>query len=267
MNSTIAGLNQIFKKAWRIILAIKKARWKALKNEISSKELIEIYMNARYNLRPLVYDAKAIYTIFAKNEEKGNRQTFRASATDQSSTSDDISDLLAFNLSGLITFRASAHRESHKSVKVRAGILTQSDRIYDAQLWGLDSIIETAWDLVPFSFVVDWFINLGTTLMAWTPQLGIKTLASWVTVEETLTQKVSINEVYCTKDGNGTTFQNARNESAAFGFSQKVTRTKTRTPNAQRSVIPRFDLNLDPLKIFDLGVIVQGFRKNASYVR
>jgi len=58
-----------------------------------------------------------------------------------------------------------------------------------------ESIPITAWELIPFSFVVDWFVNFGDYIQALTPKLGIKGLSSWTTVIKETKVTRSVGEV------------------------------------------------------------------------
>jgi hypothetical protein len=63
---TVRGLAQLLGKVARILHALKRAKLKQLRRELSPLEFQELYMNARYNLRPLYYDVKAIHKILKK---------------------------------------------------------------------------------------------------------------------------------------------------------------------------------------------------------
>jgi len=43
----------------------------------------------------------------------------------------------------------------------------------------------SAWELIPFSFVVDWFVNVGDYIQAITPKYGTTILAAWTKLEIT----------------------------------------------------------------------------------
>ena len=74
-----------------------------------------------------------------------------------------------------------------RETKVRAGVLYSND-IGFLSRWGVapHSLTSSAWELVPYSFVVDWLANVGNYIAALTPKPGVNFLSSWVTTEETL---------------------------------------------------------------------------------
>lgn len=73
-------------------------------------------------------------------------------------------------------------------VVVRAGILYDNSLSYNDYGWGVraSDIPAAAWDLVPFSFVVDWVLNTNSFFQGLTPKAGASQLATWVKEEVTL---------------------------------------------------------------------------------
>lgn len=73
-----------------------------------------------------------------------------------------------------------------KSTKVsaRAGVLYEP--FVQVPNFGLrqGEVLPTAWELVPYSFIVDWAFNVGDYLRAITPKAGVRRLASWVVVRD-----------------------------------------------------------------------------------
>lgn len=260
--ATVTGLAYILKKVYHIYRYTRRAELKKLRKELSFRELQEIYMNARYNLRPLAYDAAGMVRVL-QAETKPMRQTFRASSSiEKEVTSQDLFSELNksnFDLGGQVT------RSSFLDIKVRAGVLTQANPANQAQLLGLDSIVETAWDILPFSFIIDWFLNVGDTICAWTPKLGFKKLASWVTIDSLLTQNTTIGNLNLTeKTVNGQRLTNiALNTSSASAT--RVYRTFERRVNPSIPILPSWDLNLDPMKILDLAIITKKLFKLKNF--
>lgn len=72
-------------------------------------------------------------------------------------------------------------------IRASAGIIYELDarKISDniSAFFGLraSDLPVTAWNLIPFSFVADWSLNVGDWLTAITPQPGFHTLGSWTT--------------------------------------------------------------------------------------
>lgn len=250
--STVAGLAYILKKVYRIYRYTKRAELKKLRKELSFSELQEIYMNARYNLRPLAYDAAGMVRVL-QAETKPSRQTFRASSVirKEESSQDSFTEIS----NTLFSVNGTVKRTSFLEVITRAGVLTHAEPATQAQLLGLDSIIETAWDILPFSFIIDWFINVGDTICAWTPKMGFKTLASWITIDSLLIQSTVLGGFnVAEKSVNGQRLKNPRFETSGTSAT-RIYRTFERRVNPAIPIIPSFDVNLDPLKILDLAII------------
>lgn len=85
-NSTVAGFADLLKKLIRICKAVRRGNIRRLRREISKKELAELYMNARYNIRPLYYDAVGYLNAIEKcTQVYPPRQTFRSGISDSKS--------------------------------------------------------------------------------------------------------------------------------------------------------------------------------------
>lgn len=259
MGSTVAGLTYIMLKVYRIYKAIRKAQLRQLKKELSLSELEDIYMNARYNLRPLYYDAKGLINVLTYEDLPG-RQTFRASSIYEDSVNDMVKGYI--HIDPYVKFGITFYRSLDIKSKVRAGVLTQAQQANLSQLLGLDKIVETAWDLLPFSFIIDWFVNVGDTLCAWTPKIGFHVLASWVTVNTTVTKVTSAGgSLYEYSDASGYFHRFAPTYSFNGGRCELLSRTFERIPNRERPLLPSLDVNLDFLKLLDLAIITKKLRK------
>lgn len=273
--STVAGLIQLMAQASKIISSVTKGHpdLKRLKRSSSKRgfttkklkraldDTAEIYMNARYNLRPLYYDICGILRLFEK-PPKHDRFTFRGySQYDSKDLENTVFDHIHWvPMSSDSTLDFKIFRELEVLISARAGVLT---RLEDASIWtraGLNSIPETLWELVPFSFIADWFFTIGDTILAWTPKYGSSVLASWVVVEEQYTQrqKVVINDCESGTVPNPWAFPHAwSNVTMSLGeaFRLKVTKRKQRIVNPQRPILPSLDVSLDCLQLLDLAII------------
>lgn len=269
MNQTLSGLMYLFKKVHRILTAVKTKNAAFLrmkknsKNEFSAKELAEVYLNARYNLRPLYYDIKGIMSVWNKTLTKAQRQTFRSS---MSMTATD-SDVVVYDWWGLPNWKwpVNIHRAANKKVTVRAGVLTDCGPLSLHELIGGESLVETVWDLIPFSFIIDWFANVGDYISAWTPEMKIKPLASWIvtTIVTTQTSTVLGSGAYYTNNGDISEQAYVNASSVSPSTAERIVISKVREPEYSRPTLPTFRFKLDPLKLLDLGLIlrnISGFR-------
>jgi hypothetical protein len=86
-----------------------------------------------------------------------------------------------------------------------------------------------AWELIPFSFVADWFVNIGPYVRAITPKVGVHSLGSWTTTKDEQvsdtscfvkslddTDDVILNPGYCSEYFKTETLN--RNPGAAIGI-------------------------------------------------
>lgn len=254
MNKTVGGLADLLNRVYRIAKYAKAAHWRMVAREFHPKELAEIYMNARYNLRPLMYEANGLIKIFNDQISRFNRHTFRGWAESSEIQSDSIAHPY---ISHGIYFTSTLNvvQSVQREVTARAGVLTQMT-ITDEELYGLNSFAISAFELTKYSFILDWFVNIGDTVRAFQPVSGCEPLASWVSVEDTTSWTTHVtgisydtysNSVYKITD----VALNVPARSAT-----KTQRVKFRLPEPARSAFPSFRLKLDPYKLLDLWVIL-----------
>lgn len=169
------------------IASIAPKTWKKFKSGsfgastlvTSPKVAGDAWLEARYAWTPLVLDAVAAVSLLS-GTDRSDRMTFRGKDSD--STSRDISYMwteggLRFSLTGLLT-------EDHT---VRVGHLCESrfDSPLAADL-GLFNIVGTIKELIPWSFVVEWFVNLSGFIYRLNPSPAYVILASWATVNSAM---------------------------------------------------------------------------------
>jgi hypothetical protein len=249
MEKTALSLISIIKRVIKILLALKKLDLKVLVGELSPKELAQRYLEARYALRPLVYDAKGI--IKAVNTDMvafASRKTFRSFKTRM--TSNQFSNVLLNTNTGNY-WKLYGSQIASRELEVRAGVLTSIETLQGLATWGILEPFETAWELFPFSFIVDWFFNVSKWIGSWSPNIGLKTLASWYVVTDTtsLASTVETGEIYDTL--------NYLNSVITGGTYSLVKIRKYRLPNPDRPSLPTFLMRMDWWKTLDLGLIVK----------
>jgi hypothetical protein len=215
----------------------------------SGASLAADYMSVRYALRPLVIDVQNSLKALEKSEHYGKS---RATARGFERASDEWNDVIAGTESDG-TYLYDLRRKTRVTTDIRAGVLTDID-VSAMSNWGMDQILETAWEIVPFSFVIDWFLNVGQTIAAWAPSAGITELASWVTVIQTETYNIdaeNFSNVYAPSNTVADQFDWS-------GHNKVTVIRKTRTIEPNLAILPSFKNRMDPLKTLDLAIILKG---------
>lgn len=248
---SVRDLSSILYRVLKIAKAVKRLDRKYLKSQISKKELQNRYMELRYAIRPLVYDARDIVNVLGKTKHY-DKTRFTARGFER--VHDENSDTIT--LYPWSTWEHKVNRTIHLDVNIRAGILCDVD-VSPMNLWGVDQPLETLWEITPFSFIIDWFVNIGDTIAAWTPDSGVTQLASWVTVETNITQT---NRSGSCTNINPTGRDYVMNFFSWGGSKTVVKRRISRTINPPLGAFPRVSLHLDALKLVDLGIILKQFR-------
>lgn len=250
IDKTISSICSIFWRVLRIYRSVRRLDLKALKGEISPSELKDRYMEARYAIRPLVIDTQQILSA-AMFDRKNDRRTYR------SYESDSCLDTVSHDTTST-EFVFHWVDSTQRSVSVRAGVLTDISGISALDVWGINHIFEACWEIVPFSFIIDWFTNIGNLIRSWTPEPGINILSSWVTVEDIT---VDTRRLTGMERNTASSVILSASGSVSGAFATRTNHLKYRITNPPKPWIPHFDLNLSIPKIADLLIILNNFRK------
>lgn len=260
---TVASLVSIFKRFIRIIKILKTGKLWKLKLELTPKELANRYMELRYALRPLLYDL--VGNIAAINHESGelnDRLTFRSFVL-ESENFEDVSTVTHQTVTNSVATWKKLYeltKLADRKVEVRAGVLTELETLSKLPVWGFANPVEAVWELVPFSFIVDWFFTVGDTIAAWTPLYGLKQLASWVVTTDSVVRSSQITDSWTenTHLGNDERRINAHDFTIKGCGIGEILVTKTRIPDPSRYTFPTFNVRLDMFKLTDLLIIAKG---------
>jgi len=166
------------------------ARRRGRSEEKIRKNLADLHLEITYGFKPLLKDVFGILEqLRPKLKPYAPRETARANEnrayTDSWTSTESV---------GGINYTAQYAYEEELVVRpyILYEHLTQPTPLDN---WGisLSAIPATAWELVPLSFIVDRFVNIGDMISAITPRVGIRNLATGYTVKTTrkLTRKVS----------------------------------------------------------------------------
>lgn len=258
LGESIASLTSAYRAAVKLLKKAKRTHGLALVKEFSASKLSEKWMYARYALRPLIYDViQTLDALVSKTKAVGERMTSRGHCS-ETETSTDIYEFDSAT-GGAIDDRwhVEFDRTSKIDVEVRAGVLSAIEQVSKVNTWGLDQPFEAIWELVPLSFVVDWFFDVGTTIAALTPEFGLKALASWSMVTTTSYQEWKYRSSHRELVVSSPTQVDWCNATFVDCFESSLTVHKERTPNPNLTLTPRLRVNLDAAKIADLAIIMK----------
>lgn len=241
--SRIAKLAKAIKSGQFVNLAPKAfAKWKKDGPIATSSSIfMDAWLEARYAWRPLIMDIQAINKYLNKPSATTPRRTFRAfenvdddQEIDQTISSDGYSCRFVGTLSS--------------SRSVRAGCLTEIDLGLAAYRdLGFLNPAGLVWELIPYSFVVDWFVNVKGILSHLNPDSGIKILSSWAT---------QLSEINFIGNVTVTDLSNSVQKSIPFRYS---TGLKVRNVDVSPSFI-NLDINLDVYKLVDAVALLRRFK-------
>lgn len=134
-----------------------------------------LWLQYRYGIRPLVSSVNGVVKALLKTYAR-KRHTYRGSNRLKSSSivtgTCSVGTVVPFQYAFTYT----------DEVSIRTGLLME-DEITFAQDLGIDAsgILALPWELVPFSFVADWFANVGSFLGSIAPFLTKSPLSHWTT--------------------------------------------------------------------------------------
>lgn len=245
---TVDSMRAISLRALKIMRNVRRLDYRALRNEIKPKELADRYMEARYAIRPLVYDA-----IGVVNAVKSQRGFVRRTFVGEETRSGTITGSKLADQTLATMILGDWERSINYEISARAGVLCDCQITGDL-VFGTNKFAETLWELTPWSFVADWFANTGDWIAAHTPNAGVRQLASWCTVREKITGVHKLVNVRSTANANGFTGATLSYAPSTFTWEELVL---TRTIDVGAASTPEFRMKLDEWKLTDLAIMTR----------
>lgn len=192
-----------------------------------------LWLMYRYGISPALNDIEGIISGLQKKTEK-RRETLRAKGGFEVSNRTVVSSSNGFG-----TMSVSCDIE--EGITCRAFSLDE----YSTSLWenigfsnkGLSTL---PWELLRFSFVYDWFLNIGDFINAQVPASGWNQLGSGVVLIRGVTNRYT---VYGGTPPSGYTFTQSPHGTAEVNFLQK-----TREPLSFPDIVIRADFRFDRFK-------------------
>jgi hypothetical protein len=107
----------------------------------------------------------------------------------------------------------------------------------------------TAWEIVPYSFVADWFVNVGDVLASWEARLRLKRLYCSLGRKLTIT---TAGRVIGVGPGTSSSFTGQ----SWSGVSQERYESRERIPTGVPSKVPSITVNLTSKRILDAAALL-----------
>lgn len=256
---TVQWMCSIMQRLIRLIKKLKRKKAKLLMQfltKLISKKtykdgLADCWLEFRYAVRPLFFDMRQAVAAFSKTLDKKSRRTARGYTDSQSTvvtpcTWDDQYVVTSWN------------REKNIQYSARAGVLYSLDEDINGVLavFGLDQPLEAIWDLTPFSFILDWFFNIGDLIAGWSKNASLNALGSWVV--ERLSIKESTKTFDFTMKADISPYTELDYTVLQQSNATVERMCQQRTVDPARPLMPSFKLNLDLAKLIDLAAIARG---------
>lgn len=159
------------------------------------------HLEYRYGWGPLMMDLHGALQAVARGEETLSlRRTSRGFANNSGDTW--VDDNTVYYPMGGASGGWKVSYRLFDDIHVRGYVLYDVGLNYQRlRHFGLDSIVTTAWELLPFSFIADWFIPIGDWLESIEPKAGVHILASGCVEHRTITRSRVVTEYVPSTDG------------------------------------------------------------------
>lgn len=237
---------------------VKKLR-KILKKQISFDGAMDLWLQYRYAIRPLVSEVVSALSALSASLEKGTRFTARGNNyifDEPLTTTAELhftNGALAADFCGYV---ATVTKASERMF--RAGVLVEIDTSINAGLaiWGLDSPVEAIWELMSLSFIMDWFFNIGSCINAAFLNPGLEPRISWVTEKINYYQSTAATGLW--RNSPAGCSQNIESwRLIQYGYTYEGVSLIRRVPLSKRFSLPHLNVRLSPDKILDIFAIAR----------
>lgn len=185
MSQTVSMLRKPFASAQTLLTKVRKVRnWKLRRKSATyARTTADTWLEYRYGWQPIISDSvTAIRALQGKLAKDGRVLVARAGSSASNSESSSWPARILADGSG-----SQGSHSSTKTLKRDVGIMyrvrfvsadEEKARITGSRLCDIPS---TLYEAMPYSFVVDWFFNVGDWIRAVTPTPGIYPINNWCT--------------------------------------------------------------------------------------
>jgi hypothetical protein len=205
----------------------------------SRKEIFQTFtskwLEYRYGWMPLIRDLESAVHAFESNLEKGDLVSGKGSVTTELNDSENVT-----TTSGPTTVTTVC---TLTGSRIYRGKAYASVRSPEFAKFGADPLL-TGWELVPFSFIVDWFIDVNSFIQAVSPFSGAELLGSMASVRDSYVLE-QVTDVLWSGTESG----------SDNGRTTRITTDQyTRFPHGVS--LPSWNPRITPVRLLDLAALI-----------
>lgn len=160
----------LFKKIGDYVKITRK-RGIVIKNPAKRRSFLrDSYLEATFGWQPLVNDIASARNALEKNFDRFSRSYARVSGSASNTVStEDVGEYRRFDILLARYYYTQTLSSYSKRFYGEVKCTTPNPFVSDRRLFGvtLADIALTGWELVPYSFVIDYFTNIGDILESW----------------------------------------------------------------------------------------------------
>lgn len=164
MTNPLSSMRQLLV---RTFTSLKKRRLPRMKLRDAEKVITDTYLEFTFGWNPLASDIAAAYVGFTANGNHFESVPVETSAHEDYNASVETINS-PFAVGTFRTFPLTVKMNSNYTERMKGAIRTHAsgDKFSEAQVLGLlpHNFIPTIWELLPYSFVVDYFSNIGAVI-------------------------------------------------------------------------------------------------------
>lgn len=209
------------------------------------RELCAMWLGYRYGIMATYYDASS--WLDAGKAVGTNRRARFMTTGSSSYRPADVTSVVTGSWSTNVETTSLA-----RETKTSAGVLINTVLATEAyESFGALNVLSTAWELVPYSFVIDWFTDIGKRLMVFEGKsVSRPVIGSWVTHRSQLYRSKSFSASDLTTVS-GNTRRIGLNMSTANCAVTETCELVQRLANPSVAVLPTFNVRLNISRVLD----------------
>lgn len=199
LSSTLGMIRRPFSSALDLLRRMTKERSRRAGKTAKSfaKATTDTWLEYRYGWRPVVGDVRTAVKLASASRNNAMSTSRRVVRTNREAETSISQQSESWLYDGSITVSLRGKVSDYIVCRTSAGIVfalfepsNEAERWSRALGFTSKDVLPTAWECVPFSFVVDQFVGVGDWLNAVVPNPFVRVLGSWTVVKKTVVRTV-----------------------------------------------------------------------------